>query len=446
MPPPPRFDPVPANHLTKRAVPVNISYNAMEHRISDYLQVFRSRRIGVMVFAGFSSGLPLALSGGTLQAWMTVAGVDLRTIGAFALVGLPYTFKFLWSPLMDRFVPPWMGRRRGWMFLTQVSLFLLIAAMAFGNPSSAPWALGATAFLVAFASASQDIVIDAYRTDVLHEPERGLGAAVFVTGYRIAMLVSGALALIFSERIGWRNTYLVMASLMVIGIATAVFGPEPEVRVTPPGSLKEAVAAPFWEFFSRRAAVALLFLIVLYKLGDAYAGTLTTAFLIRGVGFSPTEVGTINKGLGLVSLIFGAMFGGTLMVRLGLYRSLMVFGILQAVSNLSFMVLSWTGKRYAMLVFTVAFENVCGGMGTAAFVALLMAMCDHRYSATQYALLSSLAALGRIFVAPSSGYVVESVGWAVFFLLTAITALPGLGMLWWFRGEIAGLSERQNVS
>lgn len=431
----------PANHLTKRAVPVNISYNAMEHRISDYLHVFRSRRIGVMVFAGFSSGLPLALSGGTLQAWMTVAGVDLRTIGVFALVGLPYTFKFLWSPLMDRFVPPWMGRRRGWMFLTQVSLFLLIAAMAFGNPASAPWALGATAFLVAFASASQDIVIDAYRTDVLHEPERGLGAAVFVTGYRIAMLVSGALALIFSERIGWRNTYLVMASLMAIGIATTVFGPEPEVRVTPPGSLREAVAAPFWEFFSRRAAAALLLLIVLYKLGDAYAGTLTTAFLIRGVGFSPTEVGTINKGLGLVSLLFGAMFGGTLMVRLGLYRSLMLFGILQAVSNLSFMVLSWTGKSYAMLVFTVAFENVCGGMGTAAFVALLMALCDHRYTATQYALLSSLAALGRIFVAPTSGYVVESVGWAVFFFLTAITALPGLGMLWWFRREIAGLSE-----
>jgi PAT family beta-lactamase induction signal transducer AmpG len=428
--------------LTKPAVPVNISYNAMGHHLSDYLQVFRSRRIGVMVFAGFASGLPLALTGGTLQAWMTVAGVDLRTIGVFALVGLPYTMKFLWSPLMDRFVPPWMGRRRGWMFLTQAALLLLITAMAFGDPKAAPWALGATALLVAFASASQDIVIDAYRTDVLREPERGLGAAVFVTGYRIAMLVSGALALIFSEQIGWRNTYLLMASLVAVGIATTVFGPEPEIRVTPPKSLQEAVVAPLKDFFSRRAAGALLLLIVLYKLGDAYAGTLTTAFLIRGVGFSPTEVGTINKGLGLVSLIFGAMFGGTLMVRLGLYRSLMIFGILQAVSNLSFMVLSWMGKSYAMLVITVAFENVCGGMGTAAFVALLMAMCDHRYTATQYALLSSLAALGRIFVAPTSGYVVESVGWAVFFLFTAITALPGLWMLWRYRLEITGLSER----
>ena len=411
----------------------------MGHDLSDYRQVFRSRRIGVMVLVGFSSGLPLALTGGTLQAWMTVAGVDLRTIGVFALVGIPYTVKFLWSPLMDRFVPPWMGRRRGWMFLTQAALLIGIAAMAFGNPGAATWALGATALLVAFSSASQDIVIDAYRTDVLREPERGLGAAVFVTGYRIAMLVSGAAALILSERIGWRNTYLLMASLMFVGIATTIFGPEPEIRVTPPKSLQEAVTGPLREFFSRRAAGALLLLIVLYKLGDAYAGTLTTAFLIRGVGFSPTEVGTINKGLGLISLILGAMVGGTLMVRLGLYRSLMFFGILQAVSNLSFMVLSWLGKSYAMLVFNVAFENVCGGMGTAAFVALLMALCDHRYTATQYALLSSLAALGRIFVAPTSGYVVESVGWAVFFLLTAVTALPGLWMLWRYRREIAEL-------
>jgi PAT family beta-lactamase induction signal transducer AmpG len=411
----------------------------MGYDLSDYRQVFRSRRIGVMVLAGFSSGLPLALTGGTLQAWMTVAGVDLRTIGVFALVGIPYTVKFLWAPLMDRFVPPWMGRRRGWMFLTQAALAVGIAAMAFGNPGAAPWALGATALLVVFSSASQDIVIDAYRTDVLREPERGPGAAVFVTGYRIAMLVSGAVALILSEQIGWRNTYLLMASLMFVGIATTIFGPEPEIRVTPPKSLQEAVTGPLREFFSRRAAGALLLLIVLYKLGDAYAGTLTTAFLIRGVGFSPTEVGTINKGLGLVSLILGAMAGGTLMVRLGLYRSLMFFGILQAVSNLSFMFLSWLGKSYAMLLFTVAFENLCGGMGTAAFVALLMALCDHRYTATQYALLSSLAALGRIFVAPSSGYVVESVGWALFFLLTAVTALPGLWMLWRYKKVIAEL-------
>jgi len=415
----------------------------MGTRLSEYAQVVKSRRIQIMALAGFASGLPLALTGGTLQAWMTLDGVDLRTIGIFALVGFPYTLKFLWSPVMDRFVPPLLGRRRGWMLLTQAALILGIVAMAVGNPREAPVALGAVALLVAFASASQDIVIDAYRTDVLRPPERGLGAAVFVTGYRIAMLVSGALALILSERIGWKNSYLLMAALMGIGIATTLFGPEPEVRVVPPKTLREAVFSPLTEFLSRRKAVALLLLIVLYKLGDAYAGTLTTAFLLRGVGFSPTDVGTLNKGLGLISLIVGAMFGGTWMVRLGLYRALLLFGALQAVSNLSFMVLSWIGKSYGMLVFTVAFENLCGGMGTAAFVALLMALCDHRYTATQYALLSSLAALGRIFVAPSSGFLVESVGWGIFFFFTALSALPGLGVLWWLREEIGALSARK---
>ncbi|MBA4349405.1 MAG: muropeptide transporter AmpG, partial [Thermodesulfovibrio sp.] len=195
------------------------------------------------------------------------------------------------------------------------------------------------------------------------------------------------------------------------------------------------------DFFSRNSAFSMLLLIVLYKLGDAYAGALTTAFLIRGVGFSPTDVGTINKGLGLVSLIAGAIFGGTLMVKLGLFRSLLFFGILQAVSNLSFMVLAWLGKNYSMLIFAVAFENLSGGMGTAAFVALLMAMCNQRFSATQYALLSSIAALGRIFISPTSGFLVESLGWASFFFITAIVALPGLWMLWWLRNEIAGLKK-----
>lgn len=415
----------------------------MRTPLTDHLQVFRSRRVGVMPLAGFSSGLPLALTGGTLQAWMTVSGVDLRTIGIFALVGIPYTVKFLWAPLMDRFVPPRLGRRRGWMFLTQSALVFGIAAMAFGRPADEPWMLGGLALLVAFASASQDIVIDAYRTDVLREPERGPGAAAFVTGYRIAMLVSGALALILSERIGWKSTYLLMASLMAVGIATTLAGPEAEIRVTPPKTLHDAVTGPLKEFFSRNAAWGMLLLIVLYKLGDAYAGTLTTAFLIRGAGFSPTEVGTINKGLGLVSLILGAMAGGTLMVRFGLYRSLMFFGILQAASNLSFMVLAWAGKSYSVLVFAVAFENLCGGMGTAAFVSLLMAMCDNRYTATQYALLSSLAALGRIFVAPTSGYVVEAIGWPGFFLLTTFAALPGLFLLSRFRSAVEGLSERR---
>jgi len=407
--------------------------------ITPYLQVFRSRSIAVVTFLGFSSGIPLALTSGTLQAWMAVTGVDLRTIGIFALVGLPYTLKFLWSPFMDRFVPPWLGRRRGWIIITQFSLILGISAMAFSSPQQAPLVLAALALLVAFTSASQDIVIDAYRTDVLHEQERGVGAAVFVMGYRIAMLVSGALALILSDHIGWRSTYLLMAGVMVVGIITTLLGPEPEGRIVPPHSLKEAVWGPLKNYFLRNSAIPLLLLIVLYKLGDAYAGSLTTAFLIRGIGFSVSEVGTINKGLGFASLIVGALFGGTLMVRLRLFRSLLIFGILQAVSNLSFMILAWLGKSYGMLVFAVAFENLTGGMGTAAFVSLLMAMCNHRYTATQYALLSSLAALGRIFIAPTSGYLVESIGWASFFFITFLTALPGLWLLWWLRREISDL-------
>jgi MFS transporter, PAT family, beta-lactamase induction signal transducer AmpG len=404
--------------------------------IAPYFQVFRSRRIAVITFLGFSSGLPLSLTGGTLQAWMAVAGVDLRTIGIFSLVGIPYAIKFLWSPFMDRYVPSWLGRRRGWILITQVTLMLGITAMAFSSPREFPWVVAIFALFVAFSSASQDIVIDAYRTDVLKERERGAGAAVFVMGYRIATLVSGALALILSDHIGWQNTYLLMAAVMVIGIISNLAGPEPEERVTPPLSLQEAVAGPLRDYFSRNAAIPLLFLIVLYKLGDAYAGVLTTAFLIKGIGFSASDVGTINKGFGFVSLIVGAMVGGSLMVRLGLFRSLLGFGILQAVSNLSFMLLAWIGKSYGMLVFAVAFENFSGGMGTAAFVSLLMAMCNHRYTATQYALLSSLAALGRIFIGPTSGFLVEAVGWSSFFFITTLTALPGLGLLWWLRHEV----------
>ncbi len=409
--------------------------------LSPYLQVFRSRRIAVMGLLGFSSGLPLPLTVGTLQAWMAVAGVDLRTIGIFSLVGLPYTLKFLWSPFMDRFVPPWLGRRRGWIIPAQLGLIACIAAMGSGSPQNAPWTLALLALLVAFISASQDIVVDAYRTDILHEVERGVGAAVFVTGYRIAMLVSGAFALILSDRIGWQNTYLIMAGLMAIGIVATLLGPEPEFSPVPPRTLQEAVWGPMEDFFSRPSALVILVLIVLYKLCDAYAGTMTTAFLIRGMGFSATDVGTVNKGLGLVSLIIGATFGGAMMVRLGLFRSLLIFGILQAVSILSFIPLVWLGRSYALMIFAVAFENLTGGMGTAAFISLLMALCNHRYSATQFALLSSLASLGRVFIAPTSGYVVESAGWANFFVIAALTALPGLLMLWWVRSEISGLKE-----
>lgn len=410
-------------------------------RLSYYLDIFKSRRIGIITLLGFASGLPLALTGGTLQAWMAVDGVDIRTIGIFALVGLPYTIKFLWSPIMDRFAPPIFGRRRGWIIITQICLAIGISLMAFSSPKNGTYLLGILALTVAFASASQDIVIDAYRTDILREKERGAGAAVFVMGYRIAMLVSGALALVLSDRIGWQNTYLLMAGIMSLGIVSVLIGPEPDQKVNPPKDLQEAVWGPLKDYFSRKAAISLLILIVLYKLGDAYAGTLTTAFLIKGIGFSPTDVGTINKGLGLASLIVGAIFGGALMARLGLFSSLLLFGFLQAVSNLSFMALAWIGKSYGMLIFAVAFENISGGMGTSAFISLLMTICNQRYSATQYALLSSIAALGRIFIAPTSGFIVQSTGWPTFFFITTIAALPGLWLLWKMKDRIKDLRD-----
>ncbi len=404
---------------------------------SPYLEILRSPRIAAVLLLGFSSGLPLALTGSTLQAWLTVSGADIMTIAWFSWIGIPYLLKFLWSPLMDRYVPPFLGRRRGWMLLTQLALVAGIAGMAISPPNTKLWLLGCLALWVAFASASQDIVIDAYRTDLLPAAERGMGAAVSVLGYRLAMLASGGLALILADRIGWRQTFFVMAALMAVGLATSLAAPEPALRATPPRSLREAVVEPLKDLLSRPGALQLLALIALYKFGDALAGTLTTAFLIRGVGFSLTDVGTINKVLGLASLLLGGLVGGLLLVRMSLTRALLLFGMLQAVSNLSFAVLAWAGKSYPLLVFAVGFENLASGMGTAAFVAFAMALCNHSFSATQYALLSALASLGRILFGPVTGALVEAMGWANFFVLTFVAALPGLWLVWRMRAQIA---------
>ncbi len=416
-----------------------------------YADVFRDRNLAVILFLAFSSGLPLALTSGTLQAWMTVEGVDLAMIGIFTLVGIPYTWKFLWAPTMDRFVPPFLGRRRGWLLVTQLALAAGIAAMAFLSPREDLAMLALLAVFIAFASASQDIVFDAYRTDISSKDQRGIAGGLTVVGYRTAMLVSGALALVlvagsgWIPALGWRNTYLLMAALMFVGVITTLLGREPANMVPPPRSLREAFVEPLHEFFSRPGAVWLLVLLVLYKLGDAFAGSLTTAFLLRGMGFSLEDVGYVNKGMGLAATIVGALFGGALMVKLGLYRALMGFGILQAVSNLTFMWLAVAGKSYPIMILAIGFENFSGGMGTAAFVALLMALCDHRFTATQYALLSALASFGRVYVGPAAGYATDpkylGLGWATFFFTTFLVSLPGLAVLWWKRRHIEALDE-----
>jgi PAT family beta-lactamase induction signal transducer AmpG len=412
--------------------------------LADYAAVFSSRKIALLAVLGFASGLPLALTAGTLQAWLAVEGVDIVTIGWFALVGQPYTYKFLWSPLMDRYAPPFLGRRRGWLLITQVALAAAIAFMGTLSPKAAPWLLGAAALAVAFLSASQDIVFDALRTDSLERAERGAGAAVSVLGYRLAMLVSGAGALVLADQwLGWHAAYWLMAALMGVGMAATWLFVEPETAAGTPKSLDEAVVRPFAEFMARQGALTILLVVVLYKLGDAFAGNLTTAFLLKGPGFSATEVGAINKGFGLAATIAGALAGGALMATMRLYRALLLFGVLQALTNLGFMLLAASGKSYALMVTVIGLENLCGGMGTAAYVALLMALCDRRFSATQYALLSALSAVGRVYVGPAAGYLVAALGWEMFFLFTFVIALPGLALLVWARRRIEALDPTQ---
>jgi PAT family beta-lactamase induction signal transducer AmpG len=417
----------------------------------DYRAILRDRNLAVILLLGFSSGLPLALTGQTLQAWMTVEGVDLSTIGVFTLVGIPYTWKFVWAPAMDRFVPPFLGRRRGWLLVTQAALALGLAFMATLTPRNDLALLAVLALFVAFASASQDIVVDAYKVDISPPAERGLAGAMGVVGYRIAMLVSGALALVlvagsdWLPALGWHRMYLAMAALMGVGVVATVWGREP-VGAAVPRKLRDAVVDPFREFFARPGALWLLALIVLYKLGDAFAGSLTTAFLLRGAGFSLADVGLVYKVVGLTTTIVGVILGGVLMVRLGLYRALMAFGILQAVGTLAYMWLALAGKSYPILVLAVGIENLTAGMGTAAFVALLMALCDHRYTATQYALLSALATIGRVYVGPAAGYATDphylGLPWPTFFFCTFVIALPGLVLLAWKRPTIEALDRR----
>lgn len=302
-----------------------------------YLNIFTQRNSAILLLLGFASGLPLALTSGTLQARMTVENIDLKTIGIFSLVGQAYVFKFLWSPFMDRYTPPFLGRRRGWLLISQLLLVAAIVAMGFMQPAQHLWWLAALAVLVAFCSASQDIVFDAYKTDLLKAEERGAGAAISVLGYRLAMLVSGGLALWLADRyFGWQATYWLMAGLMLIGVAATLMAPEPDESIPAPRTMEQAVVAPLRDFFGRNNAWLILLLIVMYKMGDAFAGSLSTTFLIRGVGFDAGEVGLVNKTLGLFATIVGALFGGVLMQRLTLFRALMLFGVLQAVSNLGY--------------------------------------------------------------------------------------------------------------
>ncbi|GAB1438979.1 muropeptide MFS transporter AmpG [Providencia sp.] len=383
-----------------------------------------------LILLGFVSGLPLALTAGTLQAWLTVENVDIKTIGFFSLVGQAYVLKFLWSPMMDRYTPPFLGRRRGWLLTTQVLLIISIAAMGFVNPSEHLWYLAALAVTVAFCSASQDIVFDAYKTDLLSAEERGIGAATSVMGYRISMLVSGGLALWLADKfLTWKQLYILMAGLMLIGVVATLLAKEPEENSAPPTSLKKAIYEPLAEFFSRNNAWLILLLLVFYKLGDAFVMALNTNFLLNALGFSLSEVGTVNKTVGMAATIIGALLGGYIMKNMSLFRALLMFGLLQGGSNIGYWFLAVTPPNILTMGSIIFLENIFSGMGTAAFVALLMTLCNKSLSATQFALLSALSAVGRVYIGPVASIFVSNYGWPLFYLISIGVAVPGILLL-----------------
>ncbi len=385
----------------------------------------------VMLLLGFSAGIPYALTAGTLQAWLATENVDIKTIGLFALVGIPYNWKFLVAPFMDRFFPKFLGRRRGWMLVTQIGLAASIAGMALTSPAYSITAMAGLAVLVAFFSSSQDIVIDAYRTEALEVDEYGAGSAVYIMGYRLAMLVSGALALVMADQYSWKAVYLFMAATIIVGVIGTLLGPEP-VTGKPPRTLREAVVEPLKEFFLRPGAIEILLFLLLYKLDVAVGTALMTKFFLD-VGFTKTEIGTVTKVFGLIATIVGSLIGGALIPRLGMLRSLVIFGILQGVTNLFFVMMTHVGNSMPGLIVTIGAENLASGMGTAAYAAFLMSLCNKRFTATQYALFTSLMAVPTKILSAPTGYLKEAVGWENYFIIATLLMFPGLLMLYRFK-------------
>lgn len=389
---------------------------------------------------GFACGLPLLLTISVLQAWMTEEGVDLTTIGLMALVGLPYTLKFLWSPIFDRFTLPLLGRRRGWMLVVQLCLMAAIAGLGLTEPAQNPMLVALAALAVTFFSASQDIVVDAYRREDLSDRELGLGSSLYVNGYRVGMLLASGGGLVLADHVSFSTVYLIMAACMGVGVLTTLLTPEPPADKGAPATIREAVIQPFVEYFTRSSfvwAVGVLAFILLYKLGDTMAAAMTTPFYLE-LGFTKTEIGAVVKLFGFWATIGGGLLGGAMMLRLGIYKSLWAFGILQMVSTAGFAMLAHIGPSVPWLAAVIAFENLTGGMGTAAYVAFMAALTNKRFTATQYALLSSLMGIPRVMAAAPTGWMAENMGWSVFFIFCTVIAIPGLLLLVRFGREVGG--------
>lgn len=389
------------------------------------------RKMAALLLLGFSSGLPLFLTSRTLQAWMTVEGLDLGTIGFAALLALPYSFKFLWAPFFDAYLPPLLGSRRGWLIVVQLCLMVSIAAMSLQNPRTGLLLLAANALLIAFFSASQDIVVDGYSVEVVEDRELGAGASLKVLGYRIALILTGGVALILADRMPWPMVYLLLSLLMLIGIAASLFAPEPVVREGKPSTLDTAVVQPFREFFQRAGAptaILLLLFIVLYSYADRLVQITATPFLLLQ-GYTQTDIGAIQGVLGLGATIVGVIAGGALISKLSINRSLWVMSVLQIASNLAYYWLAVTPRNLSNLTVAIIVENFCGGLVTAGFVAFMMSLCTRQFSVTQYALLSSFMGVARDFLSAPAGKLAESTGWPAFFLITIAAGIPALLLL-----------------
>ena len=390
---------------------------------------------------GFFSGLPLALTASTLTAWLFEAKVDRAAIGLFAAVATPYALKFLWAPLMDGLSLPALtkrfGRRRSWLLVIQLCLVLAILAMSTTNPALSPWVTGLVGVVIATLSATQDIVIDAYRVERLPTQEQGTGAAWVTFGYRLGMLVSGAGALALADQLGWQGAYVVMAVMMALALPLTLLAREPEMALSeekpahsPVEFLQEFVLAPLRDFMTRPYWFAVLAFVVLYKLGDAFMGTMFNPFLLD-LGFAKTQIAQIVKLYGLIATILGSFAGGWMIGRAGLFRTLLLCGLLHMATNLMLVLQAQLGANVQFLAVSISLENFTGGMSTAALVAYLSALCARHYTATQYALLSALAAFGRTWLSTPSGALAQAFGWPVFFTIASLMALPGLVLLIW---------------
>ncbi|MDR3684120.1 MAG: AmpG family muropeptide MFS transporter [Geothrix sp.] len=387
------------------------------------------RHLLVLILLGFASGLPLFLTGSTLKAWMTDEKLSLATIGLFSYVTLPYTLKIFWAPLLDRYALPFFGRRRGWMLLMQAGMAAALWQLARRDPHLGLWPVAGLALAVAFTSATFDIAVDAWRAEALDQVHLGLGNSIHITGYRVAMLISGGLALILAQATDWRFTYLMMACLTLLGMLATLLAPNTDARAKAPRTLGEAVVEPLRDLLRRPGIGLLLSFTVFYKLGDWLAESMTMPFLMRGMGFSKMQIGTVQKTTAMVAILLGGLIGGWMLMRMSLRRALWICGFVQAGSILGFWAISLLGRHLPLLVAANSLENLAYGMGGSAFAALLMGSCNLKYTGTQYALFSALMALPRTFFAGFTGFLAERVGWVLYFPICALAAIPGLLLL-----------------